>query len=342
MKRLKRIQLLAGACELDRLPGHRTHGERRTAARIAVHAGEHHAGQRHLLGEALGDVHGVLASETVHHEQDFGRRRHIGNRLHLVHQRLIDVEAARRIEHQHVEALELRGLQRAPGNVDRLLTDDDRQRRHICLRAKHGELFLRGRAIDVERRHQHLLALFLLEALGELRRGRRLARALKADHHDDRRGRHVDQQFARLGAERLGQRVGDDLDDHLSRRDRAQHVRPDGALRGLVHEFAHDRQRDVGFQQGDSHFAHGCAHVRLGERTAPTKLVEHTTEPIAQTIEHHHLIAAETAEKPTSNAATHNAPVGETSPTSVYPWTGTSRTVRAFAHVENHCGTAAP
>ena len=82
------------------------------------------------------------------------------------------------------------------------LTGHDRQRRNLDLRAERRQLLLRVRAIDVERRHQHLLALAPVaadrrlpgrEPLGDLRGGGRLARALKPDHHDDR-GRR-DAQF---------------------------------------------------------------------------------------------------------------------------------------------------
>ena len=74
MERLERVELLAGAGELDRLAGDGAHRQRRAAARIAVHAGQDDAGQRHLLGEALRDVDRVLAGQRIDDEQDFVRR----------------------------------------------------------------------------------------------------------------------------------------------------------------------------------------------------------------------------------------------------------------------------
>ena len=82
----------------------------------------------------------------------------VGDRLHLVHQRLVDVEPAGGVEQEHVKALELRRLERAAGDLDRLLAGDDRQGRDLGLLAEHRELLLGGRAGDVERRHHHLLA----------------------------------------------------------------------------------------------------------------------------------------------------------------------------------------
>ena len=97
-------------------------------------------------------------------------------------------------------------------------------------------------------------------------------------------------EFGCLGAERLDQRIVDDLDDHLARRDRAQHFLADRFLGDLVDEIARDRQRDVGLEQGDAHLAHRRAHVGLAERAAPAKPVEYAAEPIAQSVEHSNLL----------------------------------------------------
>src|SRR3546814_8287739 len=88
-------------------------------------------------------------------------------------------EATGRVEHQRVEGLKPGRLKRTPGDIDRLLTGDNRQGDDAGLLAKHPELFLSGRAGDVERRHHHLLAALLGEPLGDLGGGRRLARALE-------------------------------------------------------------------------------------------------------------------------------------------------------------------
>ena len=206
--------------------------------------------------------------------------------LHLVHQRLVDVEAAGRVEHQHVEALQLRGVERAPGDLHRRLAGNDRQRRDIRLAAEHGELLLRGRTGDVERGHQDLLAVLFGEPLGELGGAGRLARALEADHHHHCRRRNGEVQPFFLAAEHLDQRVMDDLDDLLPGRDRAQHLLADRLFGRLVDESPHDGEGDIGFEQGDPHFAHRSAHVRLGQRAAAAQPVEHAGQAISQAFEH--------------------------------------------------------
>ena len=286
MEGLELVDRLAGAGELDRLAGDRAHRQRGAAAGVAVHAGEDHAGELDLVGEALGDVDRVLAGHRVGDEQNLLRLRDFGDGLHLVHQRLIDVEAARGVEHQHVIALQPGGIERAAGDVDRRLAGDDRQRRDLGLAAEHGELLLRGRAGDVERGHQDLLAVLLGQPLGELGGGGRLARALQADHHDHRRRRDREVEPRLLGAKHLDQRIVDDLDDLLARRDRAKHLLADRLLGRAVDELAHDRQRDVGLEQGDANLAHRAAHVGLVQRAAAAQAVEDAAQTIAQALEH--------------------------------------------------------
>src|SRR3546814_3321808 len=66
----------------------------------------------------------------------------------------------------------------------------------------------------------------------------------------------------------------------------SQDILADRKFGDLIDEAAHDGQRDVGFEQGDSHFAHRRAHVGLGQRTAAAELSENIAKPIAQTVEH--------------------------------------------------------
>src|SRR3546814_2076825 len=89
-----------------------------------------------LIGETLRDLHRVLPGQAVDDEQRFGGVRRARHRLHLVHQLLVDVEAARGVEHQDVIALKLRGLHRAARDLDRPLARDDRQRRDVDLRSE--------------------------------------------------------------------------------------------------------------------------------------------------------------------------------------------------------------
>ena len=202
------------------------------------------------------------------------------------------MQAARRIEQENVGVLKLRTFERAARDIDRLLALNDRQGRDIDLGAQHLKLFLRRRTIDVERGHQRLLAMLFADKAAELGGGRRLTRALQADHHDNDRRLCLELQFARIGigvfapAEHGGQFVVDDLDDLLSRCDGTQYVLTDGAFGDSIDEAAHDGQSHVRFEQSDPHFAHRVAHVLFGQRTAALQAIEDGAETVGQSVEH--------------------------------------------------------
>ena len=184
------------------------------------------------------------------------------------------MQAARRIEHQDIIALKLGGLQRTPSDIDRLLPRDNRQGRDANLGAKHGKLLLRGRTIHVERRHHHLSAVFFRQAFGDLGSGCCLARTLQPDHHDDRGRGNVQIKLCRFAAQHFNQRIIDDLDDLLPRRDRLEHLRSNRLGRHTVHERADDWQSNVGLKQGNPYFAHGGAHVCLVQGTASAQAIK--------------------------------------------------------------------
>ena len=70
---LQRVLLLADADQLDRGAGDGAHRQRRTAAGVAVHAGQHDAGDRQRVVERLGGVDRVLAGHRIDHQQRLRR-----------------------------------------------------------------------------------------------------------------------------------------------------------------------------------------------------------------------------------------------------------------------------
>src|ERR1041385_361965 len=94
MEGLERIIFFPYADELDGLPGNVADGERGAATGIAIHLGEDHAGQRELLVELVGRVDGVLAGHGVGDEEDLLRVEELLERLHLVHELIIDMQAS--------------------------------------------------------------------------------------------------------------------------------------------------------------------------------------------------------------------------------------------------------
>ena len=194
---LQRVELLAGADQLDRLAGDRAHAERGAAARIAVDPGQHDAGDADLLVEGAREVDRVLAGQRVGHQQRLVRPHPVAHRRELAHQLLVDVQPAGGIQDHHVEPLARCGLERARGDRERRLARHDRQALDARLARQHRELLLRRRALHVERGEQRLLPLAGPEAQRELGAGRGLARALQPDHQHHPRRRAGEREIAR-------------------------------------------------------------------------------------------------------------------------------------------------
>ncbi len=146
----QRVELFAGADQLDRLLRDRAHRQRRAAAAVAVDAGEHDAGQPDAFVERAREIDGVLAGQAICDQQHFVR---IGRTLDLgglVHHVVVERGAAGGVEHHHVVAAEARGLDRALGDLRRRLARDHRQRVYCSVAAEHGQLLHRGRTAHVE------------------------------------------------------------------------------------------------------------------------------------------------------------------------------------------------
>ena len=216
------------ADELDRDPGHGAQREGRAAPSVAVHLGQHHAGDADLLMELLGDFYGVLTGHGVGDQQHLRRVQPSADLGDLAHHRLVDDGAAGRVDDDIVEPHPVGVLDRFLGQIRRFpvrLVED----RDVELLTERLELGHGGRAVRVCRHHDRSLPL-LAQQQRQLRRQRRLARALEADQQDDVRrvGGGVDP--GRAAAEHLDQLVVDDLDDLLGRVEPLQDVRAERLL----------------------------------------------------------------------------------------------------------------
>ena len=148
-KRLEVAQLLAGGGEQDRLAGDRLDGQRGAAAGVAVELGEDHAVELRGLGELLGDVDRVLAGHRVDDEQHDVRLDALLDVRELLHQRLVDVQAAAGVDDQDVLAVALGLIERPAGDVDRVLVGALLVDRRARLAADLDQLLDGGRAVDV-------------------------------------------------------------------------------------------------------------------------------------------------------------------------------------------------
>src|SRR5262249_26291678 len=121
VKGLEGIGLLAGAHELDGYAGNLAHGERRAAAGVAIYLGEDEAGEANGLVELVGDPDGGLAGHGVHDEEDLLRLGALADGGDLLHEGVVDVEAAGGVEDEDGEGLLACPLHCPNGDVDGLV-----------------------------------------------------------------------------------------------------------------------------------------------------------------------------------------------------------------------------
>ena len=255
-KGFQHVQLFAQAHKADRLAGNRPHRQRRTAAAVAVHPGQDHAGDTDFCVKLGRDIDRVLPGQPVHHQQRLARRRHITHSGSLGDQVSVNVQTACGIKDIDVISAQGRLRFRPPRNRHRILALDDRQGIDANLHSQNRQLFHRGGAVHVERAHQHALALTLFQPPGQFGGGCGLARPLQANHQD-RRGRVVDFQHTRVtvAGQHMDQLVMDDLDDLLARGDGFGDGLSGGFFLHGCNEIAGNGQTDISLEQGHPHFA---------------------------------------------------------------------------------------
>ena len=183
------------------------------------------------------------------------------------------------VEQNDVIAFEACGGEGALGNRDRRLTRHDRQGRNIRLPTKLGQLLLRRRAAGVERGHQHLLAFPGLQPERDFGARGGLSGALQPNHQNGQWRSGLEFESRRTApSQHLNQMVVDDLDNHLRRGDALQYLLANRALANRADEVFDNRQRDIGLEQCDPHFAQSGAYVLLGERATAAQAIEDLAE----------------------------------------------------------------
>ena len=165
---------------------HAPDAQRGAAPGIAVHLGQHQAGDGQAMVEGLGHGDRLLAGHGVHHQQRLGGRDRAGDAHQLIHHRLVDVQPAGGVQQDHVVPTLPRGLQPRSRDLQRGRADGPGVDLDPDVIAQLHELVHGGGPIHVGGHQQRPVAL-LAQANRQLGGGRRLARALQPDQHHHRR-----------------------------------------------------------------------------------------------------------------------------------------------------------
>ena len=123
------------------------------------------------------------------------------------------------------------------------------------------------------------------EQLPELAAGGRFAGTLQAAQHQHR---HVAAEMERVvhRPHQTDQLLMDDVDELLGGIERLEDRFAHGLVVHPVHEVLHDRQADVGFEQGPLDQLQAVAHVRLGEPSAPAQGPQRRTQVFRERFKH--------------------------------------------------------
>ncbi len=183
------------------------------------------------------------------------------------------------IDDQDVLLLRPSPAQGPLGDIDRAAFGPLRVDRYAGLRPEALELVDRGGALGVARGDRHRLTL-VLELKRELRRCRRLARALQPGHQDHRRSLRGEDQIPPGAAHQLGELLVDHLDHHLARIEALEHPGADGLLTDAGDEVLRDLEVDVGLEQREADLPHRLVDVGLAQLATRAQVGHRALEAI--------------------------------------------------------------
>ena len=173
-----------------------------------------------------------------------------------------------------------------PRDRHRLLADGRRKKIRADLPRQRLQLLDRGRTINVGRYQQNFLLVLALDEARELRRRRRLARSLQTGQQNHRRRLRCEIERRARAAHQCGELAVNDPDQRLTRRQRADHLLALRLVADRRDEILDDRQRDVGFEKREAHFAERVGNVRVGEARFAAQRLDDARESFGQIVEH--------------------------------------------------------
>ena len=273
MERLDHVQLFAGAHELDGLARGRPNGQSSAAAGVAVQLGQQHAVDAQRLVKGGGGVHGVLTGHGVHHQQDLVGVDVCLDILQLVHELLVDMQAACGVQKHQIVAVVGGELQRLLGNLHGIalphLEDGN-----VQLPAHHLQLGDGGGTVHVAGHQQRPLAVLPAHEARKLCAVGGLTGALQTHHHHNGRplGSRGDAGVA--AAHKLRKLLVHDLHNLLGRGQALQHVAAHTALGDLGDEVLDHLVADVRLQQRQTHLAQAGLDVALRQPSLATQAPE--------------------------------------------------------------------
>ncbi len=204
---------------------------------------------------------------------------------YLLHHPLIEREAPRGVDDQHIGKLDARAGQRALGNRDRELPLVAGKEPDAHGLGQALELAYRRRAVDIRADQQHLFA-FLFQPARELRGAGGLAAALQAGHQDHGGWLHREvERFVGAAHGALELHLHD-TQEGLSGAEAFHDLLPQRPFAHLLHEILDHRQRHIRLEQGLAHFAQRILDVFLVQGRLAGNTAQRFRQAFAEILEH--------------------------------------------------------
>src|SRR5436190_4111732 len=218
------------------------------------------------------DADRLLAGCSIDYEQSLLRLQKFLQPFQFLNQCRIDFLPTRGIENVDVEPLPILPFQcRAGGAPNILLTGIGSVNRNFNLLPQCGELFNRGRPLQIARNQSRRVTL-LFQKKRQLGRGSRLAGAVETHNQDARRT--VEIEWRGVASEQRGQLIMENFHDLLPGRDAAKDRFPERLFPHAANEVLRDLKIDVSLEQSQANLAQRGVDVRFADRAVATQLFE--------------------------------------------------------------------
>ena len=280
VKQVDSLHLFARPDKFYRFVHHRANRKCRTAARVAIEFGEHHAVEIEAVVELFGGVHGILTRHRIDHKERFLRRNGFFDGFDFVHHLLVHRQASRRVDDNDVATIFFRLFYGVLRYFDGIFAVGFAIHWHANLLTHHAQLLDGRRAIDIAGHKQRIFAAFVLEHIGQFARKSGFARALQTRHQNDG-GRAFGVDFDMFAAHELRQLVVYDFHHHLVGLHGEQHILTECFGFHLVGKGLGDLVVHIGIEQCLAHLFERFGNIYFGNFSLTFQYFERPFEAFA-------------------------------------------------------------
>ena len=285
VEEIQRLHLLTGAHKLNRLVNHRLNRERSTAAGITIQLGKNNAVKIQPLIKGLGCLHSILTGHRVNNKESLRRLNGLLNGSNLLHHLLINRKTAGSIHNNKRIALSLSKRNSILSNLNRILITLLGIDSNTNLAAQHLQLVNSGRTINVARHKENLKTALALAIKRKLAGEGSLTGALQSRYQNNARIA-LNINIGGGAAHKSRQLVVDNLNHHLPRLDRLEHIHTQSLLLHRVAETLCKLITYIRIQQRLANILKSLRNINLRNPSFTFEQLKGVLQPVYKILEH--------------------------------------------------------